>query len=551
MKTDIEIAQAYPPLAIDKIAEKLNLPTAALIRYGENKAKVKPDLVTSDKNGKIILVTSINPTPFGEGKSTTVIGLVDGLAKLNKSVMGALREPSMGPVFGIKGGAAGGGHAQVNPMEDINLHFTGDLHAITSAHNLISAILDNHLFNGNALNIDVNNIVWPRAMDMNDRALRKIKIAYSKDESLYRDSSFVITVASEIMAILCLATSLNDFKNRVAKVVVAYDINQKPVTVADLKIVGAIATIMKDALYPNLVQTLEHNPIFIHGGPFANIAHGNNSIIATKLATRLADYVVTEAGFGADLGAEKFFNIKCRFGKLKPSAVVIVVTLKALKLHGGVANKKITLTNPEAVALGLDNLRKHIETVTNFNSPFVIALNRFNDDTKEEIAVVADFAKKHNYPYATCNAWAEGGAGAVELAEMVVKAIDKPVEINHTYDLKDPIEKKLNLIATKVYGAQGIEFSETALKQLALIKENNWDDLAVCVAKTPLSLTDNPKIKGRPRDFMIHVSELRVSAGAGFVVALTGSVMTMPGLPKIPSAENIDINDLYQISGLF
>ncbi len=551
MKTDIEIAQDYPPLAIDKIADKLNLPTAALIRYGENKAKVKPDLVTSDKNGKIILVTSINPTPFGEGKSTTVIGLVDGLAKLNKSVMGALREPSMGPVFGIKGGAAGGGHAQVNPMEDINLHFTGDLHAITSAHNLISAILDNHLFNGNALNIDVNNIAWPRAMDMNDRALRKIKIAYSKDESLYRDSSFVITVASEIMAILCLATSLNDFKNRVAKVVVAYDINQKPVTVADLKIVGAIATIMKDALYPNLVQTLEHNPIFIHGGPFANIAHGNNSIIATKLATRLADYVVTEAGFGADLGAEKFFNIKCRFGKLKPSAVVIVVTLKALKLHGGIANKNITLTNPEAVALGLDNLRKHIETVTNFNSPFVIALNRFNDDTEEEIAVVADFAKKHNYPYATCNAWAEGGAGAVELAEMVVKAIDKPVEINHTYDLKDPIEKKLNLIATKVYGAQGIEFSETALKQLALIKENNWDDLAVCVAKTPLSLTDNPKIKGRPRDFMIHVSELRVSAGAGFVVALTGSVMTMPGLPKIPSAENIDINDLYQISGLF
>ena len=551
MKTDIEIAQDYPPLAIDKIADKLNLPTAALIRYGENKAKVKPDLVTSDKNGKIILVTSINPTPFGEGKSTTVIGLVDGLAKLNKSVMGALREPSMGPVFGIKGGAAGGGHAQVNPMEDINLHFTGDLHAITSAHNLISAILDNHLFNGNALNIDVNNIVWPRAMDMNDRALRKIKIAYSKDESLYRDSSFVITVASEIMAILCLATSLNDFKNRVAKVVVAYDINQKPVTVANLKIVGAIATIMKDALYPNLVQTLEHNPIFIHGGPFANIAHGNNSIIATKLATRLADYVVTEAGFGADLGAEKFFNIKCRFGKLKPSAVVIVVTLKALKLHGGIANKNITLTNPEAVALGLDNLRKHIETVTNFNSPFVIALNRFNDDTEEEIAVVADFAKKHNYPYATCNAWAEGGAGAVELAEMVVKAIDKPVEINHTYDLKDPIEKKLNLIATKVYGAQGIEFSETALKQLTLIKENNWDDLAVCVAKTPLSLTDNPKIKGRPRDFMIHVSELRVSAGAGFVVALTGSVMTMPGLPKIPSAENIDINDLYQISGLF
>lgn len=551
MKSDIEIAQANPPLPIEAIAEKLNLPLNALIKYGDYKAKIIPDLVPSKKQGQLILVTSINPTPFGEGKSTTAVGLVDGLAKLNKSVIGALREPSMGPVFGIKGGAAGGGKAQVNPMEDINLHFTGDLHAITSAHNLISAILDNHLYNGNKLKIDIDNIVWPRALDMNDRALRSIKIRYDEKHDLYRDSFFVITVASEIMAIMCLSTSLSDFKKRVSKIVVAYNTDQKPVTVADLNIVGAVATIMKDALLPNLVQTLEHNPMLIHGGPFANIAHGNNSIIATSLAMRLADYVVTEAGFGADLGAEKFFNIKCRFGKLKPSAVVIVVTLKALKLHGGVSSKDINKTNLKALEIGLENLIKHIETIKDFGSPFVISLNRFSDDSVAEIQLVEDFCLANNYPYATCDAWANGGDGALELAKEVVNIINKPITINHTYGLADPLEKKLQLIATKVYGAKNIELSSKALSQLQLIKDNGWDNLAVCVAKTPLSLTDNPKIKGRPKDFTIYVSELRVSAGAGFVVALTGNVMTMPGLPKVPSAENIDINEDYEITGLF
>lgn len=551
MESDIQIAQKAQKLPIKNITDKLGIPYDFVIPYGHDKAKIDFTKIDKPRQGKVILVTSINPTQFGEGKSTTAIGLVDGLAKINQSVIGALREPSMGPVFGLKGGAAGGGYAQVVPMEDINLHFTGDLHAITAAHNLISAMLDNQLFHGNPLNIDPNNIIWPRALDMNDRALRNIKVCYNKKEKLWRDDHFVITVASEIMAVLCLSTSISDFKHRIEQIIVAYDVNQQPVTVKDLNAAGAVVAIMKDALKPNIVQTLEHNPVLIHGGPFANIAHGNNSIIATQLGQKLADYVVTEAGFGADLGAEKFFNIKCRQGDIAPSAVVIVVTVKALKLHGNVDVSDLKQPNTEAVITGLKNLEKHIETIQSFNAPFVIAINQFADDYPEELEAITDFCDQSHIVWSLCNAWKEGGNGAIDLAEKVVALAQYPIKINHTYALTDTIEQQLRQIVTSVYGGKDIAFTPKALEQLNFIKKQNFQDFAVCIAKTPLSLSDNPKLKGRPTDFTVTFTSFKVASGAKFIIALAGNVMTMPGLPKKPAAESIDVDDNNLITGLY
>lgn len=554
MLTDIEISQNAKVEKITKIAEKLNIEEEYLELYGSDKAKINLNIFKKYENkpdGKLILVTAINPTPLGEGKSTTSIGLVDAMCQLNKKALGALREPSLGPVFGVKGGAAGGGYAQINPMADLNLHFTGDLHAITSANNLISACLDNHIYQGNELNINPERIVWQRCMDLNDRALREVVVAQeAKKEDEGRKESFNITVASEIMAILCLAKDMEDLRSRVDNLILAYTFDDKVVTVKDLGITGSVLVLLKDALKPNLVQTLENNPILVHGGPFANIAHGCNSIMATRLGLKLSDYLITEAGFGADLGAEKFLDIKCREAGLKPSAVVLVATIKALKYHGGVDAKECKLPNLDALKQGIVNLEKHIDTLNKFKLPFVIALNRFDTDTIEELEWIDEWAKTNNYPLALSEVFAKGGLGGIELAKKVIETCEKPNDFTYLYDLNDSVEDKIFKIASKVYGASKVVYKKAVVEKLEEIKKTNYKDFYICMAKTPLSLTDNAKMVGAPKDFTITVKEIRVSAGAKFLVCLTGAVMTMPGLPKEPLAKKIDIDSDYTIHNL-
>ncbi len=545
MLSDLEIAQNADILSVDKIAEKLDISKDDLELYGKYKAKIDPSIIKGNKNGKVILVTAISPTPAGEGKSTTTIGLTDALNRIGKNAMVALREPSFGPVMGVKGGAAGGGYAQVIPMEDINLHFTGDLHAITTANNAIAAILDNHIFQGNELNIDPTRIIWHRCLDMNDRALRGVVVGLGgHTNGVPREDHFDITVASEIMAVLCLSTSLENFKERVAKIVVAYTYDRKPVTVDDLKATGAITLIMKDALKPNLVQTLEHSPAFIHGGPFANIAHGCNSIIATKAAMKLADYVVTEAGFGADLGAEKFFDIKCRTAGINPSCVVLVATIRALKMHGGVLKEDLNQENVEALMKGICNLEKHMENVKKYGLPVVIAINRFYSDTENEINALMDWAKKLNVEVSLSEVFTKGGEGGIDLANKVIKQIelnDGAKTFKPIYDLNLSIKDKITIICKEIYGAKNVEFSSTAKTQMATFKKNGWDNLPVCMAKTQYSFSDNAKLLGRPEGFTMTIRELKPSIGAGFIVCLTGDIMTMPGLPKEPAANKMDI----------
>ena len=554
MLTDIEISQNAKVEKITKIADKLNIEEEYLELYGFDKAKINLNIFKKYANkpdGKLILVTAINPTPLGEGKSTTSIGLVDAMCQLNKKALGALREPSLGPVFGVKGGAAGGGYAQINPMADLNLHFTGDLHAITSANNLISACLDNHIYQGNELNINPERIVWQRCMDLNDRALREVVVAKeAKKEDEGRKESFNITVASEIMAILCLAKDMEDLRSRVDNLILAYTFDNKVITVKDLGITGSVLVLLKDALKPNLVQTLENNPILVHGGPFANIAHGCNSIMATRLGLKLSDYLITEAGFGADLGAEKFLDIKCREAGLKPSAVVLVATIKALKYHGGVDAKECKLPNLDALKQGIVNLEKHIDTLNKFKLPFVIALNRFDTDTIEELEWINQWAKENNYPLALSEVFAKGGQGGIELAKKVIETCEKSNDFTYLYDLNDEVEDKIFKIASKVYGANKVVYKKAAVEKLEEIKKTNYKDFYICMAKTPLSLTDNAKMVGAPKDFTITVKEIRVSAGAKFLVCLTGAVMTMPGLPKEPLAKKIDIDSDYTIHNL-
>ena len=554
MKTDIQIAQEKQPLPIKEIAQKLAIEEKDLIPYGHDKAKLSFDVLKKlehQQDGKLVLVTAITPTKAGEGKTTTTVGLGDALNAMNQKVMIALREPSMGPVFGIKGGAAGGGYAQVIPMEDINLHFTGDMHAITSANNLISACLDNHLHQGNALNIDKDNLVFKRCLDMNDRSLRNIEIGQGpKSNGVERSEGFNITVASEIMAILCLSRDLEDLKQRISKILLGYSLDQKPVYVKDLEIEGAVAMLLKDALKPNLVQTLEHTPAFVHGGPFANIAHGCNSLLATKTALKLADVVVTEAGFGADLGAEKFLDIKCQIGNLKPQVVVIVATIRALKMHGGQALEDLKEPNIEALQIGTDNLAKHIESVQQFGLPYVVAINRFPSDTDEEVVALQDWCHQHNHPMALSTVFSDGSKGGLELAQLVLDAMDETRDYTPIYSKQDQFMDKVNKIVQKVYGANKAVLTDEAQQQLAQIVENGWDDLYICMAKTQNSLSDNPKLLNRPTDFDITIRELRPSLGAGFIVCLTGKVMTMPGLPKIPAANNMTIDNDGKIEGL-
>ena len=553
MLTDLEIAQKAEMKKIDKIAEKVGLKAEDLELYGNYKAKVSFDAINRYKDnprGKIILVTAITPTKAGEGKSTTTIGLGDSIAKLGFSTIIALREPSLGPVMGVKGGAAGGGYAQVVPMEDINLHFTGDIHAITAANNLISAIIDNHLFHGNELNINPEQIIWKRAMDMNDRSLRRIQVGLSMKKETPRFDAFDISVASEVMAVLCLATDIEDLKKRISIMVVAYDKNQKPVTVGDLKATGAVAMLLKEAIKPNIVQTLEGTPALIHGGPFANIAHGCNSIIATDFASRAADFVVTEAGFGVDLGMEKFMDIKMRAMNYMPSTVVIVASIRALKIHGGVSEAEMNNQNVEAVKIGLANLEKHIESVQNYQVPYVIALNKFYTDSDGEINAVMTWAKNNNHEIALSEVFAKGSEGGLDLARKVVNKAVKMDKNNPLYELNVGIKEKIEKIAKKIYGADGVNYTERAKEQIAQFNQLGWDNLAICMAKTPLSLSDDANIKGRPANFSITVREFKPSIGAGFIVALTGDVMTMPGLPKHGAYENMDLID-QKIIGLF
>ena len=554
MLSDLEIAQKAKILSIDKIAEKLNIDKDDLELYGKYKAKIDPSIIKGNKNGKVILVTAISPTPAGEGKSTTTIGLTDALNRIGKNAMVALREPSFGPVMGVKVGAAGGGYAQVIPMEDINLHFTGDLHAITTANNAIAAILDNHIFQGNELNIDPTRIIWHRCLDMNDRALRGVVVGLGgHTNGIPREDHFDITVASEIMAVLCLSTSLENFKERVSKIVVAYTYDRKPVTVDDLKATGAVTLIMKDALKPNLVQTLEHSPAFIHGGPFANIAHGCNSVIATKAAIKLADYVVTEAGFGADLGAEKFFDIKCRTAGIKPSCVVLVATIRALKMHGGVLKEDLNTENVDALLKGICNLEKHVENVKKYNVPVVVAINKFYSDTQNEIDALTKWAKDNNIIVSLSEVFTKGGEGGIDLAKKVLNEIelhDGAKTFKPIYDLNLSIKEKITIICKEIYGAANVEFSSAAKNQMATFKKNGWDKLPICMAKTQYSFSDNPKLLGRPEGFTMTIRELKPSIGAGFIVALTGDIMTMPGLPKEPAANKMDIIDGKTV-GLF
>ena len=553
--SDIEIAQACEMKPITEIAASAGIDEAYLELYGRYKAKVDYRLLkeSSRPDGKLILVTAINPTPAGEGKTTVTVGLADALRRIGKNAMVALREPSMGPVFGIKGGAAGGGYAQVVPMEDINLHFTGDFHAIGAANNLLAAMLDNHIQQGNALGIDPRRITWKRAVDMNDRQLRNIVDGLGgKANGCPREDGFDITVASEVMAVLCLSSSILDMKERLARMVVGYTYDGRPVTARDLKAEGAMAALLKDALKPNLVQTLEGTPTFIHGGPFANIAHGCNSIMATRMALKLSDYTVTEAGFGADLGAEKFLDIKCRMAGLTPSAVVVVATVRALKNHGGVPKDQLNTENLEALEKGLPNLLQHVENITKvFGLPCVVALNAFATDTEAELKLVEERCRALGVRVALCQVWAKGGEGGVELAEEVVRLCQQPGNFQFSYDEKAPIEEKLNTIARRIYHANGVDLTPAARKQMQELTSLGFGELPICMAKTQYSFSDDAARLGAPRDFRITVRNLKVSAGAGFLVALTGNIMTMPGLPKVPAAEKIDVDENGRITGLF
>lgn len=554
-KSDLEIAQECVLEPIEKVAAKIGIPADSLELYGKYKAKLSFDYIKELENrsmGKLVLVTAINPTKAGEGKSTTTVGLGDALNQIGKKTMMALREPSLGPVFGLKGGAAGGGYAQVVPMEDINLHFTGDMHAITTANNLVCAMIDNHIHQGNELNIDPEKITFKRCLDMNDRTLRDITIGQgSKANGVERKDGFNITVASEVMAALCLADDLMDLKRRFGEMLVAYTYNDEPVYIKDLKCEGAMAMVMKDAILPNIVQTLEHNPVLIHGGPFANIAHGCNSVIATKASLHLADYTVTEAGFGADLGAEKFLDIKCRLAHLNPNAVVIVATVRALKQHGGVAFEDLKEENVDALLKGCENLAKHIDTIQQFGLPYVIAINQFVSDTDREIEALENWCQEHGHPMSLSTVWANGGKGAIDLAEKVVALCEKENHYAPLYDVDKTIEEKIETIAKKVYGADGVQFTPEAKEQIEIFNKNGWGKLPICMAKTQMSLSDDGSIMGRPQGFTITVRELRPSLGAGFIVALTGKVLTMPGLPKHPSALDMDIDEDGKIKGLF
>jgi formate--tetrahydrofolate ligase len=555
MKTDVQIAQEAKMLPISEIAGSLGIKEDELDLYGKYKAKVSLDVLSrleDQPDGKLILVTAINPTPAGEGKTTMNVGLSMGLNKIGKKTITALREPSLGPVFGVKGGAAGGGYAQVVPMEDINLHFTGDFHAITSAHNLLAAMLDNHLHQGNTLDIDPKKVVWRRVLDMNDRSLRNVIVGLGgKPDGFVRQTGFDITVASEIMAILCLATSVSDLKERLSKMVVAYNKSGEVVTAGDLEATGAMALLLKDAIQPNLVQTLENTPAFIHGGPFANIAHGCNSVMATKVGLKLADFVVTEAGFGADLGAEKFFDIKARFAGLNPSAVVIVATIRALKMNGGVPKTELTDENLQALEAGIANIERHIENVNKFGVPAVVAINKFPTDTEAEISLLKEKLSAKGIDVVLAEVFSKGGDGAIELANKVAEICEtKPSNFAPLYDVDGTIEEKISTIATEIYRADGVEFTATAKKQIKEIAGLGLDKMPICMAKTQYSFSDDPKLLGAPTGFNITVREVRVNAGAGFIVALTGSIMTMPGLPKVPAANGMDITESGEIIGL-
>lgn len=554
--SDIEIAQHAKMKDIREIAKECGIQEDELELYGKHKAKISLDIfdrLKDKKNGKLVLVTAITPTPAGEGKSTTTVGLGQALNKIGKKALIALREPSLGPVFGVKGGAAGGGYAQVVPMEDINLHFTGDMHAITTANNLVSAALDNHIHQGNVLKIDTRQIVWKRVLDMNDRALREVVVGLGgKANGFVRQDGFTITVASEVMAVLCLSEDLADLKKRLGRMVVAYNLDGQPVTVKDLKIDGAMLLLLKDAIKPNLVQTLENTPALIHGGPFANIAHGCNSIIATKLGLKLADYLVTEAGFGADLGAEKFLDIKCRYGKLEPHAVVIVATIRALKMHGGVAKNELSEENLDALNRGFENLAKQIENIRKFGLPVMVAVNRFAKDTEAEIQLLLGKCQAYGVEAALNEVWEKGGQGGTEMAEKLVNIIEneKPY-FKPIYEIEASIAEKIATIVKEIYGGSSVKFSIKALKEIRRLEELGMDKLPICMAKTQYSLSDNPQLLGAPKGFEITVSEVRVSAGAGFIVCLTGDIMTMPGLPKVPAAELIDIGENGVVTGLF
>ena len=555
-KSDIEIAQETPMLHIREIAKTAGVDEKYLEQYGNYKAKVDYNILKdmADKpNGKLVLVTAINPTPAGEGKTTTTVGLADAMRRIGKNVMVALREPSLGPVFGVKGGAAGGGYAQVVPMEDINLHFTGDFHAIGAANNLLAAMLDNHIYQGNALGIDPRQITWRRCVDMNDRQLRFVVDGLGgKVNGTPREDGYDITVASEVMAVLCLASDITDLKNRLARLVVAYTRDGKPVTAGDLKAQGAMAALLKDALKPNLVQTLEHTPAFVHGGPFANIAHGCNSVTATKIAMRLADYTVTEAGFGADLGAEKFLDIKCRMAGLKPSCVVLVATARALKYNGGVPKAETGKENLEALEKGLPNLLQHVSNITTvYKLPCVVAINRFPTDTEAELKLIETKCKELGVNVALSEVWGKGGEGGVELAKEVIRLCEQPNDFTFSYELNCSIKEKIEAIAKKIYHADGVNFTANAEKQIKTLTELGYDHMPICMAKTQYSFTDDQTKLGAPRDFTITVRNVKVSAGAGFLVALTGEIMTMPGLPKVPAAERIDVDETGKISGLF
>jgi formate--tetrahydrofolate ligase len=556
MKSDIEIAQEAELVHIKEVAEKLGINEDELEFYGKYKAKISDELWESVKDredGKLVLVTAINPTPAGEGKTTTSIGLGEAMALLGKKAVLALREPSLGPCFGIKGGAAGGGYAQVVPMEDLNLHFTGDFHAITSANNLLAALLDNHIQQGNQLGIDPRQVVWKRCMDMNDRALRNIVIGLgSKMDGMVREDHFIITVASEIMAVLCLADNMEDLKRRLGRIIVAYSFDGTPITADDLHATGSMAALLKDAIKPNLIQTLEHNPAIVHGGPFANIAHGCNSVRATKTALKLGDIAITEAGFGADLGAEKFFDIKCRKAGLKPDAVVLVATIRALKYNGGVPKADLAKEDLESLKKGIVNLEKHIENLQKFGVPVVVTLNSFVTDTKEEIAFVENFCKERNCEFALSEVWEKGGEGGIELAKKVLDTLDhKEAHFKPLYEDEISLMDKIKTIATEIYGADDVTYSKAALKELKHIEEMGMGNFPVCMAKTQYSLSDDASKLGRPTGFTVNVREVYVSAGAGFVVAITGSIMTMPGLPKVPAANNIDVTNDGVITGLF
>lgn len=556
MKTDIQIAQEAKMLPIKEVAKKLNIEEDELELYGKYKAKLSDELeerIKNNSNGKLILVTAINPTPAGEGKTTTSVGLGQAFCKMGKKAVIALREPSLGPCFGIKGGAAGGGYAQVVPMEELNLHFTGDFHAITSANNLLAALLDNHIQQGNILRIDPNQIVWKRCLDMNDRVLRNVVVGLGKKaDGVVREDHFVITVASEIMAILCLADDMKDLKERLSEIIVAYNYDGEPVTAAQLNAVGAMAALLKDAIKPNLIQTLENTPALVHGGPFANIAHGCNSVRATKMALKLGDYAITEAGFGADLGAEKFFDIKCRKAGLKPDAVVLVATVRALKYNGGVPKPELNTENIEALKKGIVNLEKHIENLHKYGVPVVVTLNRFMTDSQKELDYVKEFCEQRGCEFALSEVWEKGGEGGIELAEKVIETLEKKTSDFHVlYPDEMGLKQKIETIAKEIYGADGVEYDSAALKALEKIEKLGFGNLPICMAKNQYSLSDDASKLGRPEGFSVHIREVYVSAGAGFVVAITGTIMTMPGLPKKPAADNIDVDDNGVIIGLF